>query len=65
MTVRPRINMTDPALSQTFKGWDGAGSVLVYMIRYFLSVMSVSYMFPYQSSSSGASSVDSTFGGMA
>ena len=25
----------------------------------------VSYMFPYQSSSSGASSVDSTFGGMA
>ena len=52
MTGRHQMDMTDPAPSQTFKGLYG-------------SVMSVSYMFPYQSSSSGASSVDSTFGGMA
>ena len=54
MTGRHQMDMTDPAPSQTIKGLYGAGSV-----------MSVSYMFPYQSSSSGASSVDSTFGGMA
>ena len=54
MTGRNQLELTDPAPSQTFKGLYGAGSV-----------MSVSYMFPYQSSSSGASSVDSTFGGMA
>ena len=53
MTGRHQMDMTDPAPSQTFKGLYGG------------SVMSVSYMFPYQSSSSGASSVDSTFGGMA
>ena len=52
MTGRHQMDMTDPAPSQTFKGLYGAGSVM-------------SYMFPYQSSSSGASSVDSTFGGMA
>ena len=54
MTGCHQMDMTDPTTSQTFKGLNGAGSV-----------MSVSYMFPYQSSSSGASSVDSTFGGMA
>ena len=54
MTGRHQMDRTDPAPAQPFKGLSGAGSV-----------MSVSYMFPYQSSSSGASSVDSTFGGMA
>ena len=54
MTGRHQMDMTDPAPSQTVKGLYGAGAV-----------MSGSDMFPYQSSSSGASSVDSTFGGMA
>lgn len=54
MTGRHQMDMTDPAPYKPLKVWDGAGSV-----------MSVSYIFPYQSSSSGASSVDSTFGGMA
>ena len=54
MTGRHQMDMTDPAPAPPIKGFFRAGSV-----------MSVSYMFPYQSSSSGASSVDSTFGGMA
>ena len=54
MTGHRQMDMTDPAPSKPLKVWDGAGSVI-----------SVSYMFSCQSSSSGASSVDSTFGGMA
>ena len=54
MTGGHLMHMNAPGPSKTLTGLTGAGSV-----------MSVSYMFPYQSSSSGASSVDSTFGGMA